>query len=66
MSVPEKIKTINKKVEKSKSQHNLDIQTPKISALLPGNHKKYESLTDKYVLPEKVLLKKLIQSRTDR
>ena len=42
MSISEKIKAINNKIEKNKSQYDLDRQTTKISALLIGNFSKYE------------------------
>ena len=58
MSVSEKIKTINSKIEQNKAQYNLNRQTAKISALSSGNVSKYEFLTGKYVLPEKDLLEK--------
>ena len=37
MSISEKIKTINKKIEQNNGQYNLDRQTAKISALSSGN-----------------------------
>ena len=37
MSISDKIKTINKKIEQNKAQYNLDRQTAKISALSSGN-----------------------------
>ena len=37
MSISEKIKAINNKIEKNKAQHDLDRQTAKIPALLTGN-----------------------------
>ena len=37
MSISDKIKTINKKIEQNKAQYNLDRQTAKISALTSGN-----------------------------
>ena len=37
MSISEKIKTIDNKVEKNKARYNLDRQTAKISALSSGN-----------------------------
>ena len=37
MSVSEKIKTINSKMEQSKAQYNLDRQTAKISVVSSGN-----------------------------
>ena len=52
MSISEKIKTINK-IEKSKSQYNLDRQTAKLSALSSGNASKYD-----FWLPEKDFVKK--------
>ena len=58
MSISEKIKGINNKIEQSKAQYNLDKQTAKISALSSGNVSKYEFLTGKDILPEKDLLKK--------
>ena len=47
MSISEKIKTIDNKIEQSKSQYKLDRQTAKLSALLSGNVNKYEFLTGK-------------------
>ena len=44
MSVSEKIKTIDNKIEQNKAQYNLDRQTAKISALSSGNVSKYEFL----------------------
>ena len=58
MSISEKIKAIDKKVEQNKAQYNLDKQTAKISALSSGNVSKYEFLTGKDVLPEKELVEK--------
>ena len=58
MSISEKIKTIDNKIEKDKAQYNLDIQTDKISALSSGNVSKYEFLPGKEVLTEKYLLGK--------
>ena len=49
MSIIEKIKAINNKIERNKAQHNLDRHTAKISALLSGNISKNEFLTRKYV-----------------
>ena len=37
MSISDKIKTINKKIEQNKAQYNLDRQTAKISALSSEN-----------------------------
>ena len=58
MSISEKIKTIDNKIEQSNVQHNLDRQTAKISASSSGNVSKYGFLTGKEVLPEKDLLEK--------
>ena len=53
MSISEKIKTINDKIEQNKAQYNSDRQTAKISALLSENVSKYEFFTPKDALPEK-------------
>ena len=53
MTITEKIKTINNKVEQNKSQCNLDRQTAKISALSSGNVSRNKLLN---VLLEKDLL----------
>ena len=37
MSITEKIKAINNKIEQNKAQYNLDRQTAKISGLLSGS-----------------------------
>ena len=58
MTISEKIKAINNKIEQNKAKYNLDRQTPKISALSSGNFSKYEFLTGKDVLPENNLLEK--------
>ena len=58
MSISEKIKAINNKIEQNKAQHDLDRQTSKISALSSRNVSKYEFLTGKDVLPEKKLARK--------
>ena len=58
MSISEKIKAINNKIEQNKAQYNLNRQTVKISALSLGNVSKYEFLTGKDVLPEKDLVEK--------
>ena len=59
MSISEKTKAINNKIEQNKAQYELGRQTAKISALSSGNVSKYELLTGKDVsegkyLPEKV------------
>ena len=53
MTVSEKIKTIDNRIEQNKAQYDLDSQTVKISALSSGSVSKYEFLTAKDVLPEK-------------
>ena len=58
MSISEKVKAINNKIEQNKAQCVLDKQTGKISALSTGNVRKYEFLTGKDVLPRKELLEK--------
>ena len=50
MSISEKIKAINNKIEKNKAQYDLIRQTSKISALSSGNISKYENLTGKDIL----------------
>ena len=60
MNVSEKIKTIDDKIEQSKAQYDLDRQTAKILASSSGNVGKCEFLTGKDVLPEKVLLEKVV------
>ena len=58
MSISEKIKTIDKKIEKNKAQYNLVRQAAKISALSSGNVSQYDFLTRKDVLSAKNLLQK--------
>ena len=58
MSIIEKIKIINNKIDQTKEQHYLFSQTTKISDLSSGNISKYEFLTGKDFLPEKYLLEK--------
>ena len=58
MTITDKIKTINNKIDKNKDQQNLNKQPAKISALSSGNVSKYEFLTGKNILPEKDLLEK--------
>ena len=58
MSISEKIKTIDNKIEQNKAQYDLDRQTAKISTLSLGNVNKYEFLTTKDILPEEDLLEK--------
>ena len=59
MSISEKIKAINNKIEQNKAQYDLDRQTAKISALSSGNVIKYKFLAGKDVLPEKDLKEKV-------
>ena len=58
MSINERIKTIDNKIQQNKVQYDLDRQTAEISALSSGNVGKYEFLNGKDVLPEKDLLEK--------
>ena len=58
LSVSEKIKAINNKIEQNKNQFDSDSQTGKIWASSSGNVSKYQFLTDKDVLPETDLLEK--------
>ena len=58
MSINEKMKIVNKKIEQNKVQYNLDRKTAKISAEPSGNASKYEFLIGKDVLTEKDLLEK--------
>ena len=58
MSISEKIKTIDNKIEQNKGQYKLDRQTAKISALPSGNVSKFKFLSSKDVLSEKDLLEK--------
>ena len=60
MSISEKIKTIDNKIEQNKDQYNLDRQTAKISALSLENARKCEFLTGRDVLLEKDLLEKAV------
>ena len=53
MSISEKIKTSDKKIEQNKAQYYSDRQTAKTSVLSLGNVSKYKFLTGKDVLPEK-------------
>ena len=52
MTVSEKIKTIDNKMEQNKTQYDLDRQTANNSALSSGNVSKYAFLTDKDVYPK--------------
>ena len=55
MTVSEKIKTINNKIEQQKAQYDLYRQTAKILALSSVNVAKHEFLTGEDILPEKDL-----------
>ena len=61
MSISKKIKTIDNKIEQNKAPYNLDRQTAKISSLSSGNVSKYDFFNGKDILPEKVLLEKLLR-----
>ena len=65
MSISEKIKAINNKIDQSKAHYNLDKQPAKISDLSSGYVGKYEFLTGKDVLPEKNTCQKKLQQPTD-
>ena len=54
MTISEKTKTINKKIEQNKAQYYLDRKTAKISALSSENISKFEFLIGKDVLPKKI------------
>ena len=58
MSISQKIKAVNNKIEQNKAQYDLDRQTAKVSAFLSRNVSKHEFLTGKDVLPQKDLLEK--------
>ena len=58
MSLSEKIKAINNKIDQDKAQYNLDRQTAKTSALSSKNVGKHDILTGNHVLLEKELLEK--------
>ena len=57
MTVNEKIKTIDKKIEKNKAQYNLDRQATNISVFSSRNVDEYEFLTSKDILQEKAVRK---------
>ena len=61
MTISEKTKTINNKIEQNKAQYYLDRKTAKISVLSSENISKFEFLIGKDVLPKKICLKKLQQ-----
>ena len=53
MSISEKIKATNNKIDQNQAQYDLDRQTAKISALSSGNVSRYKFLTDKDVSQKK-------------
>ena len=57
MNTSEKINTIDNKIEQNKAQNDLDTETASISALSLGNASKYEFLTGKDLLPERLVRK---------
>ena len=59
MTICEKTKTTNNKIEQNRAQYYLDRKTAKISALSLGNISKFEFLIGKDVLPKKDLLEKV-------
>ena len=56
MSISEKTKPINNKIEQNKAQYNLNRQATKISSISSVNLSKHEFLTNKDVLQEKKTL----------
>ena len=50
-------------IEENNIQYNLDRKTANISVLSSGNVSKYEFLTGKDILPEKILQKKAATMR---
>ena len=58
MSISEKIKPINNKIEQNKAQYNLNRQATKISSISSVNLSKHEFLTSKDVLQENKLIRK--------
>ena len=58
MSISDKLKTIDNKIEKNKSRYSLDRQTSKISTWSSGNVSKYKFLTGRDVSLHKELLEK--------
>ena len=54
MIISEKNKAINNKAEQNKTQYNSDRETAKTSALSSEGASKYEFLTDKDVIAEKL------------
>ena len=64
MSISEKIKAINNKIEQNKTQYNLDRETATISALSSRTISKYEFFTSEDVPPKKDLLEKAVAIKT--
>ena len=54
MTVSEKIKIIDNKIEQNQAQYHLDRQTANISPLSSGNVRKYKFLTSKDTCWEKL------------
>ena len=65
MSISEKIKAINNKIEQNKAQYNLDRQTSKISGLSSGNVGKYETQATTMKRFEYWSLGKELKAQTD-
>ena len=61
MTVSEKIKTIDNKIEQNKAQNDLDRNTDKISAKSSGNVSEYEFLLAKMFYQKNTSYKKLLQ-----
>ena len=60
MTITEKIKTVDNKIEQDNAQYSFDRQTAKTSALPSGNVSRYEFLS-KTFYQNKVSQKKLLQ-----
>ena len=59
MSISDKTKAVDNKIEQNKAECNVDRQTGKLVALSSENVSKYVFLTGRYVSPEKDLLEKV-------
>ena len=59
MGISERTKALSNKIEENKAQYDLERLTAKILVLSSENVSKDESLTRKYVSPEKDLLEKV-------
>ena len=60
MSISEKIKATNNKIEQSKAKYDFDRQAAEIQALKSANGSKYEFLIGKDIFPDRDLLKKAV------